>query len=209
MTSIAKDFAHGSGLRIGEQVIIEPEVTVGDNVKIGHRVTLKSGTIIRDNSIIDDHCITTGACIIGSHVNIRTGAIISKSTIIEDYTFVGPGVVTNHTKHVSHGRQDRIADVQLLTYIGFGTILGSQVSVVAGVRIVPQVIVGAGAIVVRDLPESGVYVGFPARRISGLAEKYRMDEPQDSGRIYLEEKMLVHLQTYIPGLVVEEKYKIR
>ena len=126
MTCISKDFKHGSGLQIGELVIIEPEVIVGNNVKIGHRVTLKSGTIIKDNTIIDDHCITTGACIIGNHVNIRTGAIISKATIIEDYSFVGPGVITNHTKHVNHGRQDKVEDIQLLTYIGYGSVLGSR-----------------------------------------------------------------------------------
>ncbi|MBT3368491.1 MAG: hypothetical protein HN416_15180 [Nitrospina sp.] len=207
MASIAKDFNHGSGLWIGEQVIIEPEVVVGNNVKIGHRVTLKSGTIIKDNSIIDDHCITTGACIIGNHVNIRTGAIISKSTIIEDYTFVGPGVVTNHTKHVIHGRFDKMEDIQQLTYIGYGSILGSQVSIVAGVKTVPQVVVGAGAVVVKDILEPGVYIGFPARKISDLSEEYRIEEPENSGRIYLEGEILHHLQAHIPGLKVDDKYR--
>ncbi|SMD06293.1 transferase hexapeptide (six repeat-containing protein) [Desulfocicer vacuolatum DSM 3385] len=208
MTYISQDFKHGSGLQIGEQTIIEPEVVVGNNVKIGHRVTLKSGTIIKDNSIIDDHCITTGACIIGSHVNIRTGAIISKSTIIEDYSFVGPGVITNHTKHVSHGRHDNIEDIQLLTYIGYGSVLGSQASIVAGIKIVPQVILGAGTIVVKDLLEPGIYIGFPAKKTVDLPQEYRMDEPENSGFIYLQKKVLNHLKTYIPHLKVEDKYKI-
>ncbi|MBI5592728.1 MAG: hypothetical protein HY881_19855 [Deltaproteobacteria bacterium] len=201
---IAKDFKHGNNLQIGEFVIIEAGVTVGDDVKIGHRVTLKSGTRIGNHSIIDDHCITTGACIIGNHVNIRTGAIISKATIIEDYCFIGPGIITNHTKHVNHGRSHKIPDVQLLTYIGYGSILGSQASILAGVIIVPQVIIGGGTVVIKNILERGVYVGCPAGKLSDISSDYLMSEPENAGRMYRSTEMMTHLKTYIPNLKLTE-----
>lgn len=198
--SIAADFKYGNNLQLGEFVIVEPGVTVGNNVKIGHRVTLKSGTIIGNASIIDDHCISTGACFIGNHVNIRTGAIISKATIIEDYCFIGPGVITNHTKHVNHGRSDRIQDIQLLTYIGYGSILGSQASILAGIVVCPQAIIGGGTVVVKDILKRGVYVGCPAYKISEISEEYWMDEPEDAGRMYRSPEIMNHLKSYIPHL---------
>ena len=204
--SISQDLKCGDNLSLGHYVIIEPNVKLGNNVKIGHRVTLKSGTIIGDDCIIDDHSITTGACYVGNNVNVRAGAIISKAVIIEDYCFYGPGVITNHTKHVAHGRKSTIPDEQLLTYIGYGSILGSQASILAGVRIGPQTIIGGGTVVNRDLSAKSVYVGSPAKRIGNLPERYLMNEPENAGAMYLTKKILDHLKDYIPNLNIASYY---
>ncbi|HHE74402.1 MAG TPA: hypothetical protein ENL37_04870 [Desulfobacteraceae bacterium] len=204
MKKISKDFKYGNNLILGHDVIIEEDVQVGDNVKLGHRATLKSGTIIGDNTIFDDHCISTGACYIGNNVNIRTGAIISKATIIEDYAFIGPGVITNHTKNVNHGRKDKIKEIQLLTYVGYGSVLGSQASILAGVTIAPLSIVGGGTVVVKNITEEGVYVGFPASKKMALPEEYYMELPKNAGCMYLKQEILNHLKKYMPALLLPE-----
>lgn len=201
MEMIASDFKHGENLALGHGVIIESNVVVGSNVKLGHRVTLKTGTIVGDNSIVDDHCITTGACFIGNNVNIRTGAIISKSTIIEDYCFVGPGVITNHTKNVNHGREENIEAKQLITYIGYGSIIGSQASILAGVRIAPLTIIGGGTVVVKSIEEKGVYVGSPSKKMMELPDEYLINLPEDAGSMYSGKEVLNHLKALIPGLI--------
>jgi UDP-3-O-[3-hydroxymyristoyl] glucosamine N-acyltransferase len=200
MEKISKDFKYGKNLILGYNVIIEEDVQVGDNVKIGHRATLKSGTIIGNNSIFDDHCISTGACYLGNNVNVRTGAIISKATIVEDYVFIGPGVITNHTKNVNHGRKDKVKDTQLLTYLGYGSILGSQASILAGVTIAPLAIIGGGTVVVKSITEEGVFVGHPAQKKLVLPEEYRMVLPSDAGSMYLKKEILDHLKKYMPNL---------
>ncbi len=207
MAFISECFRHGQSLQLGRDVIIEPDVVVGDYVKIGHRVTLKSGTVIGDYSIVDDHSITTGACIIGAHVNIRTMAVISKATIIEDYVFVGPGVITNHTKHVNHGRP-QIPERQLLTCIGFGAVLGSQASIVAGVRISPLAVIGAGAVVTRDIPEPGIYTGIPATKRADLSSEMVIPLPPGAGFLYLDRASRDHFKTCLPNLHIDSKYDI-
>lgn len=200
MGKISNDFKHGKNLNLGYDVIIEEDVRIGDNVKIGHRATLKSGTIIGNDAIFDDHCISTGACYIGNRVNVRTGAIISKATIIEDYAFIGPGVITNHTKNLNHGREDKIHNIQLLTYIGYGSILGSQASILAGVTIAPLVIIGGGAVVVKSISEEGVYVGHPVSKKMDLPEEYRMELPPNAGNMYLNDEIFNQLKRYMPDL---------
>ena len=199
---IHKSFEHGRNLRIGCYVIIEEDVKVGNNVKIGHRVTLKAGTRILDNSVIDDHCITTGACFVGNYVNVRTGAIISKATIIEDCCFIGPGVVTNHTKHVNHAREDKRELQQLVTYIGFGSVIGSQASIVAGVTIRPMTIIGAGSVVAKSIPAMSIGLGCPCVFKRSVPSWFLIsDPPSNMGRMYREE---VHrLKMYIPNLQIE------
>jgi len=197
---VERDVRVGNRVTIGNFAIIEPDVVISDDVVLGHRVTLKSGTRIGAGSTFDDHCITTGACLMGRKVNVRTGAIVSKSTIIEDFCFIGPGVITNHTRHVTHGRGDAVPNEQLLTCIGYGSIIGSQASLLAGLCIGPQSIVGGGSVVVKDLEGHGVYVGSPCRRISDLPPGYRMQEPADAGKMYLNAEVLGLLRRYIPKL---------
>ena len=195
----------GIGTLIGQYTIIDDGVQVGKDCKIGHRVTLKAGTIMKNNSIIDDHCCTTGACYIGEHVNIRTGAIISKATIIEDWVFIGPGVITNHTKHVDHGRTNLPND-QLLTYISFGSIIGSQCSIVAGVYIGPHSVIGAGSVITKDIEGNGVYFGDPVKRVKDLPEDWKVDRSWDyplkgePGQMYLRLSIIEQIAEYVPGL---------
>ncbi|NLF52144.1 MAG: hypothetical protein GX577_13510 [Leptolinea sp.] len=78
--------------------------------------------------------------------------------------------MTNHTRNVGHQRS--IAKVFLLTRIGYASIIGSTVSIRAGMTICANAIVGAGAVVVKDLMEPGVYMGYPAVKTAELPEGY-------------------------------------
>jgi acetyltransferase-like isoleucine patch superfamily enzyme len=204
---------------IGKNVIIEDDVFIGDNCKIGHNVILKTGTVILDNVIIADNCCTTGACWIGNKVNIRTGAVISNCVIIEDWCFIGPGVMTNHTKHVDWGRDFK--SEKLLTNIGWASVIGSGVSIIAGINIGSQSIIGAESLVTKDLSGHAIYLGSPVKKmiveitdqiytdkdsIINLDEKdvfktkYEIDlEPVNSGNMYVKEAY-EHIKKYISNL---------
>lgn len=176
-----------------------------DTMKIGKNCDYKTscrfapGTVIGDNCKIGHNVLTTGACWIGNNVNIRPGAIISKGVIIEDWAFIGPGVVTNHTKHVDWGRD--IASKQYITYIGFGCIVGSQASLVAGVRIGENSVVGAGSVVTKDLPSNGVYFGNPCVFKRKMKKTERVELPHKKN-MYDTEDIWGYLKSYIPGLVI-------
>lgn len=191
---IEKGVSIGNNCAIGNHTQISTGVRIGNNVKIGNGVTLKTGTRIGDDSIVDDHCITTGACWIGDCVNVRTGAIISKATVIENFVFIGPGVVTNHTKHVGYGRP-KVNSVPLLTIIGFGAIIGSQVALVAGLEIAPLTIIGAGSVVTKNIEEPAIYAGNPLRRLKELPLEYVIDGPG-----WYPDEAVKHFERYMPEL---------
>ncbi len=201
MNKIDSTFKHGNNFQIGHYCVIEEDVVVGNNVTLGHHVMLKKGTRFLDNVEFSDYCVTTGACWVGNNVAFRAGAILSKCVVVEDNVFYGPGVVTNHTKHVSHMRPTMKKE-QLITNIGYGSILGTQASIVAGVDISPLSIVGGGGVVVKDLAESGVYVGNPVKKIMEVPDEYILDLPPNAGRMYLNNEVLSYLKKYIKNLKV-------
>lgn len=194
MNLINKPFKHGENFKIGDFCIIEPDVIVGDNVSIGNNVTLKSGTRFRNNVKFADYCKTTGLCYLGNNVNVRTGATISKSVIVEDNVFIGPGMMTNHTKHVVHMRPN-LEERQLITHIGYGSIIGSMVSMVAGVRIGDNVIIGASAVVTKDVLEPGIYIGNPIRKLKELPKEYYIEKPANYEEYKFSKEML---KKYLP-----------
>jgi acetyltransferase-like isoleucine patch superfamily enzyme len=191
----------GTNLLCGCDVVIEDDVWIGDNVKLGHRALLKKGTRLGNNVVFDDHCVCTGAAWVGDNVNFRTGAILAKANIIEDDCFIGPGVVTNHTKHVTHCRPN-LPNEQLLTYIGYGSIIGSQASLLAGLNIGPQTIIGGGSVVVKSTEGYGVWVGAPCKRAMNLPDGYRLEEPDNVGNMYRTQEIFDHLKKFIPNLKV-------
>lgn len=195
--SIAEDLKHGENFKHGNNVIIEPDVMVGDNVKLGHNVVLKSGTRFGSNIDLADYCCTTGACILGNHINARTGAIISKSVIVEDWVFIGPGIMTNHTKHVPHGRP-QIKNVQYVTRIGFGSIIGSSSMLLAGVKIAANVIIGGGSVVVKDVTDSGIYVGNPIRRLGDVPSDYWVEGKSEHYEFDPD-----ILKKYLPNIIID------
>ena len=175
MNNIHNSFIHGSNFKCGFNVIIENDVIAGDNVKLGHNVTLKSGTRVMNDVDLADYVKTTGICIIGNGVGARTGACISKSVIINDNAFIGPGIMTNHTRNVMHKRN--LKEVQLITRIGYGAVIGSLSSLVAGLTIGDNVVIAAGSNVYKDILEPGIYGGNPVKKIKDIDPAFLLKKP--------------------------------
>lgn len=191
---IGVNFSHGM------YCVIEDDVIIGDNVRLGHHVVLRNGTRIGNNVVMDDHCMTTGACIIGNDIDIRPNTVVSRATIIEDKCFIGPGVMTNHTKHVLHHRKGK--KVQQSCYISFGAIIGSCAVLIAGVHIGDNAIVAAGAVVIKDVPAEVVVAGNPARFVKPVANE-NLVLRDDLVQRYAFSPSII--KKYLPDLVVRDK----
>lgn len=177
--------------------IKRPQVIIGKDTEVGWDVKFAPGTVIGNNCNIGDKVITTGACWIGNNVNIRPGAIISKGVVIEDWVFIGPGVITNHTKHVDWGRN--VKSKPTITYIAFGSIIGSGTVIVAGVDIKQHSIIGAGSVVTKDIPGDGVYFGNPCVSQSDLKPEMYLNKPHVHA-MYRNAEVYKHLKSYMTNL---------
>jgi len=165
---------YGRRFKKGLNCIIEPEVTIGDNVTLGHNVILRDGTIIGNDVALSDNVCTTGLCYIGNHAIIRAGSIISRGVIIEDFAFIGAGVVTSSMKRVFYHRP-KIEGRILITKIGYGAIIGSKCCLSAGIIVGNNATIGYASFVNKDIADNCLAYGSPIKEVSILYEEERVE----------------------------------
>jgi UDP-2-acetamido-3-amino-2,3-dideoxy-glucuronate N-acetyltransferase len=121
-----------------------------------------------DCNICDHVFIETGA-LVGDRVTIKNNVLIWDKVTIEDEVFVGPNAVfTNDiTPRVAFKRSP---DEFLPTLVQEGASLGANSTIVCGVTIGRQAMVGAGSVVTNDVEAFGLVVGNPARRVGWVCE---------------------------------------
>jgi len=116
-------------------VLIHPEAVVGKEVTLGAGTVVMAGAVINCCTKIGEACI------------INTGATVDHDSVIEDFVHVSPGAHLGGTVTIGKG-----------TWIGIGGIVSNNLNICG------NCIIGAGAVVTKDITEPGTYIGIPAKR---------------------------------------------
>jgi len=154
---------------------IAPDVKLGENVKIFAFVNLY-GCSIGDNTKIGTFVEIQKGAIVGRNCKISSHTFICEGVTIEDEVFVGHGVTFINDLYprattASGGLQTEDDWKVIPTVVKKGASIGSGATILAGVTIGEQAIVGAGSVVTRDVPPRTVVAGNPARVLRTLDEK--------------------------------------
>ncbi|MBI2264643.1 MAG: N-acetyltransferase [Armatimonadetes bacterium] len=150
LSRISKDAGIGRDVRIYDFVNIYGECEIGDQSVIGAFVEIQPGVKI-------------GRCVkISSHSFLCTGVVI------EDNAFIGHGVMFTNDKFPSSIKEDgtpmTAADTKVVpTLIKRGAAVGSNATILCGVTVGEDAVVGAGSVVTRDVPPNMVVCGVPAK----------------------------------------------
>lgn len=160
-------------LVIGRNAVIRPFTTLYAGSMVGDRLQTGQGASIREDNVVgDDVSIGTNAVLefgnrIGNRVRIHSGCFLELVTV-EDDVFIGPNVVFTDDPHpMGCPRYTECkggATVKRLARIG------ANATVLPGVVIGEGALVGAGSVVVDDVPGGMVVVGNPARVVKRVAE---------------------------------------
>lgn len=151
----------------GDFVRIAPSVILGKDVKIYAFVNLY-GCEIGDESKIGTFVEIQKGVKIGRRVKISSHTFICEGVEIEDYVFIGHGVMFINDKYpratTDSGEMQTEADWKCTsTLVKKGASIGSNATILCGVTIGENAIVGAGSVVTHDVPSGAVVAGNPAR----------------------------------------------
>ncbi len=145
-----------------ESAYVDEGCEIGDGTKIWHFTHIQKKAKIGTNCIFGQNCNVASDVVIGSNVKVQNNVSIYTGTIIEDDVFLGPScVLTNVTNPRSQVNRHSLYEKTLLKK---GCTIGANATIVCGVTIGQYAFVGAGALVLSNVPDYALMVGVPARQ---------------------------------------------
>ena len=145
--------------RIHPTALVESE-TIGPGTRIWAFCHILAGAIIGSDCNVGDHCYVESGVTIGDEVVIKNGVAVWSGVTIADRVFVGPNVAFTNDRSP---RAKIYRSSPGATLICEGASLGANATVICGTTVGRYALVGAGAVVTRDVPEFGLALGNPAR----------------------------------------------
>lgn len=180
-----------SGVQIGRETVIYPNVTIEGDTEIGDGCTIRPGTRIANSKIgmnveIRDNCLITdseikGNSTVGPMAHLRGHAVLEPNTRVGNFvelkkTTLGPGSKASHLSYLGDatiGENTNIGAGVVTcnydgvqkheTHIGDNVKIGSDTMLVAPVTIGDGASTGAGSVVTKDVEAGALVIGVPAR----------------------------------------------
>jgi acetyltransferase-like isoleucine patch superfamily enzyme len=167
-------------LELGEGTIVSTGSVVFAGTKIGARVILGDQSCVRERCALgDDVVVGRGSLVendttIGARTKIQAHAYLTAYSTLEEDVFIAPCVVTTNDNFM--GRTERRHELRKGPTIRRGARIGGGAVLLPGIEVGAEAFVGAGAVVVHDVPPRALVVGNPARQLRDVPEEELLPE---------------------------------
>ena len=156
----------GDGAVIRSHTVIYAGNTIGDNFQTGHHVLVREENSIGNNVSIGTSSVVEHHVILGNNVRIHTQAFVPEMSILEDGAWIGPNaVITNAAYPLSPNVKNELKGA----IVKKNAKIGANATLLPGITIGENALVGAGAVVTKDVPSNKVVAGNPAKVINDVS----------------------------------------
>lgn len=151
----------GDNTIIGANSVIYSDVVIGKNCLIGDGVHIREGVVIGDNCIVGIGCKVGARTTISDYTRVMDLTNVASDAFLGKYVFIGPGVMMGNDNSMG-----RFSTGDGLSYTGpviedFVTI-GMNATILPGIKVGTDSVVGAGAVVTKEVPPAVIVKGIPA-----------------------------------------------
>jgi len=159
---MANYFIHDSS-HLGDNTII------GCGTKIWHFCHIQSNSSIGENCTLGQNVYVGSNVKIGDNCKIQNNVSVYEGIELEDYVFCGPSCVfTNDlTPRCKYPKNN---EIRPKTIVKYGASIGANATIVCGHVIGRHAMIGAGAVITKDVPDYALMLGVPARQAGWICE---------------------------------------
>jgi len=151
-----------------ETAVIDTGCQIGRGTRIWHFSHLMPGCILGENCNLGQNVVISPGVVLGNNVKVQNNVSIYTGVICEDDVFLGPSMVFTNIVNPRSAVIRR--DQYVKTLVRRGASIGANATIVCGIEIGEFAFIGAGAVVIKDVPAYGLVVGNPARHIGWMSE---------------------------------------
>lgn len=145
-----------------QTVCIDEGAVIGNGTRIWHFSHVMRGAQIGEDCVLGQNVYVGGKAVIGNRVKIQNNVSVYDAVILEDDVFCGPGCVFTNVVN-PRAFVERKAEYRE-TRVMQGATIGANATLVCGVTIGRYAMIGAGAVVTKDVKPFALMVGIPARQ---------------------------------------------
>lgn len=152
---------------------IQEGAKIGQGTKIWNNSQILKGAEIGKNCTIGHNCFIASRAKLGNGVKIESNTDVWDYVTLEDFVFIGPSAVfTNDLNPRAKYPKSKFPQYGkwIPTLVKEGASIGANTTIICGKTIGNWAMVGAGAVVVDDVPDYGIVVGIPARLVGWMCE---------------------------------------
>ncbi len=153
---------------VHETAIVDQPCEIGSGTKIWHFSHVMAGARIGKDCVIGQNCFIGSRAVLGNGVKLQNNVSVYDLVTLEDHVFVGPSAV--FTNDLNPRAKYPKGGQWVPTLVREGASIGANSTILCGITIGRWAMVGAGAVVVKDVPDYGIVVGNPARLVGYICE---------------------------------------
>ena len=166
---------------VNEHAVVDDGVEIGEGTKIWHFSHVQSGAKIGKKCVLGQNVNVGNNVTIGNFVKIQNNVSVYEGVTLEDYVFCGPSMVFTNILNPRSKYPQVGSEYYIKTLVKEGASLGANCTIVCGHTIGRFAMVGAGAVVTKDVPDYALVVGNPAKIIGWYSEAGEKMEFDDNG----------------------------
>lgn len=183
-----------------ETAVIDEGAKIGKGTKIWHFSHIMPNCSIGENCNIGQNVVVSPNVVLGRNVKVQNNVSIYSGVICEDDVFLGPSMVFTNILNPRSAiiRRDQYVE----TLVKKGASIGANATIVCGNSIGEYALIGAGAVVTKEILPYELWVGNPAKRIGWVSEYgHRLNFDESGKAICPESKQEYKLENNIVSLV--------
>ena len=157
-----------------ETAVIDEGCEIGDGTKIWHFSHVMPGCTLGEKCNLGQNVVVSPGVKLGRNVKVQNNVSIYTGVICEDDVFLGPSMVFTNVINPRSAVERK--DEYKQTVLGKGASVGANATLICGNNIGKYALIGAGAVITKDVPAYALVVGNPAKQIGWVSEHgHRLD----------------------------------